>query len=118
MQDHLQFVYEAPNWTMPKWIALNQTMWSQTKACINKLREVCTLLRYYAAMSGNSTLSFRDNLSVPASRIKKSKRENRAHGKVTDTIFICLYPSSNFLKTHNVSAVGSVSVFKQSMWTP
>jgi hypothetical protein len=29
-------VYEAPNWTMPNQKALNWTMQSQTKACINK----------------------------------------------------------------------------------
>jgi len=99
---------------MPKCIALNQTMWSQTQACINKSCEVCTLLRYYAAMSGNSMLTFRDNLSVLASRIKKYKRENRAHGKLNDTIFVCLYPSSNFLKAHNLLAAGSVSGLKQA----
>jgi hypothetical protein len=30
----LRFLYEALNW-----IALNQTMWSQTKACITKCRQ-------------------------------------------------------------------------------
>jgi len=110
---HLQFLHEALNWTMPKCIALNQTIWSQTQACINKSCEVCTLLRYYAAMSGNSMLAFRNNLSFPPSRIKKHERENRAHGKLTDTIFVWLCPSSNFLKAHNLLAVGSVSGLKQ-----
>jgi hypothetical protein len=85
-------MYEAPNWTVPKQNALNQAMRSQTKTCINKSCEICTLLRYYAAMSGNSTPTFQENLSLPASRIKKSKRENKAHGKLTDT----LYPLPNF----------------------
>jgi len=40
-------MYEALNWTMPKRIALNQTMRSQTKACVSKSCGVCTLLRYY-----------------------------------------------------------------------
>ena len=32
----LKFAYEAPNWTAPKHIALNQIMQSETKACITK----------------------------------------------------------------------------------
>ena len=35
--------------------------------------EICTLLGYYTALSGNSAQMFRDNLSVPSSRVKKSK---------------------------------------------
>jgi hypothetical protein len=35
--------------------------------------EICVLLEYYAALSGSSVPTFRDNLSVPSSRIKKSK---------------------------------------------
>jgi hypothetical protein len=30
--------------------------------------EICALLGYYAALSGNSVPTFRDNLSVPSSR--------------------------------------------------
>jgi hypothetical protein len=33
---HLEFVYGDPNWILPNRIALNQTMWNQTKACIAK----------------------------------------------------------------------------------
>jgi hypothetical protein len=33
----------------------------------------CTVLAHYAALSGNSVPTFRDNLSVPSSRVKKSK---------------------------------------------
>jgi len=32
--------------------------------------EICPLLGYYAAYSGNSLTLFRDNLSVPSSRVK------------------------------------------------
>jgi len=32
--------------------------------------EICTLLGYYAASSGNSLLMSQDNLSVPSSRVK------------------------------------------------
>jgi hypothetical protein len=46
---------------------------------------------------------FRDTLSVPASRVEKFKRENRAQGKLTDTIFSFGTSSSNFLKMHIVS---------------
>jgi len=35
--------------------------------------EVCAILRYYAAYCGNSLSTFRNNLSVPSSRVKKSK---------------------------------------------
>ena len=32
--------------------------------------EICVLLGNYAAYSGNSLLTFQDNLSVPSSRVK------------------------------------------------
>jgi len=60
---------------VPNCIALNRTMQSQTKACIAKSCETCSLLRYYIALSSNSALMFWDNLSVPASRVTQSKRE-------------------------------------------
>ena len=34
--------------------------------------EICAILRYYAAQSGNSVPMFRENLSVLSSRVKKS----------------------------------------------
>ena len=58
MWDCLKYVYEAPNWTAANQITQNWTMWSQTKACITKSCEICTLLRYYTALSGNSLLTF------------------------------------------------------------
>jgi hypothetical protein len=36
--------------------------------------EICALLQYYAACSCNSLPTFRDNLSVPSSRVKKSRK--------------------------------------------
>jgi hypothetical protein len=36
--------------------------------------EICTLLGYYAASSGNLLPTFRDNVSVPSSKVKKSKK--------------------------------------------
>ena len=38
----------------------------------------CILLGFYAANSGNSLPTFRDNLSVPSSRVKSPKRRNYA----------------------------------------
>jgi hypothetical protein len=35
--------------------------------------EIRTLLGYYAASNGNPLPTFRDNVSVPSSRVKKSK---------------------------------------------
>jgi hypothetical protein len=34
--------------------------------------EICALLGYYAARGGNSSPTFRDNLSVSSSRVKKN----------------------------------------------
>jgi hypothetical protein len=36
--------------------------------------DICALLEYYVALSGSSVPTFRDNLSVPSSRVKKSKK--------------------------------------------
>jgi len=44
------------------------------------------LLRCYTAESGNSAPTFQDKLSIPASRVKKSKRENRTWWKWTDNL--------------------------------
>jgi hypothetical protein len=35
----------------------------------------CVRLGYHAAMSGDSVPTFRDNLPVPSSRVKKSKKK-------------------------------------------
>jgi len=66
------------NQTTLKWTALNWTIQSQIKACIAKSScEISALLRYYTAISGNSLTTFQDNLSVPTSRVKKGKKENK-----------------------------------------
>jgi hypothetical protein len=104
---------------VPNWIALNQIKQSNTKACITKSCDVCTLLRYYTAYSGNPTPTFWDILSVPTSRVKKFKRENIAPGMLTYTIFFYVTSSIvRFLKTQNVSEAGSVSVFRQRSTLP
>jgi hypothetical protein len=38
------------------------------------LAEICVVLRYYAALNGNPLPTFLDNVSVPSSRDKKSKK--------------------------------------------
>jgi hypothetical protein len=42
-----------------------------TSACF----DICALLGYYAALSRNSVPTFRYNLSLPYSRVKKSKKK-------------------------------------------
>jgi hypothetical protein len=37
--------------------------------------ENCALLRYYAASRGNHLPTFRDNVSVPSSTVKKSRKK-------------------------------------------
>jgi hypothetical protein len=37
--------------------------------------EICTLLGYNAAFNGSSLLTFRDNISVPSSSVKKFKKK-------------------------------------------
>jgi hypothetical protein len=37
--------------------------------------DICALLGYYAASNGNPLLKFRDNVSVPSSGVKKSKKK-------------------------------------------
>jgi hypothetical protein len=39
--------------------------------------EICTLLGYNTALSGNPLLTFKDNVSVPSSRVKKSKESRK-----------------------------------------
>ena len=44
--------------------------------CRRNLRvEICALLGFYAANNRNSLPTFRDNLSVPSSAVKKSKKK-------------------------------------------
>ena len=83
-----KFAYKESNWTVPDQTALIWTMRGQTQVCITKLSsEICALLSYHTAGSSNSLLIFWHNLSVPSSRVKKSKWENSAWLKLTDTSF-------------------------------
>ena len=37
--------------------------------------DMCALLGYYVELSGNPVTTFRENLLVPSSRVKKSKKK-------------------------------------------
>jgi len=64
MSGHFKFTYETPQWTAPIRIALNQKP-SQTTACIPQSSSaICAPVGYYAALSGKSVPTFRDNLSA------------------------------------------------------
>jgi hypothetical protein len=39
-------------------------------------KQICTLLGYYTSLSGSFLPTFRDNLSVPSSRFKNSKKKS------------------------------------------
>jgi hypothetical protein len=41
---------------------------------------ICTLLGCYAGSNGNPLLTFRDSISVPSSRVKKSKKQTLEDG--------------------------------------
>jgi hypothetical protein len=55
--------------------------------------EICALLGYYAASSGNPFPTFRDNLSVQSSRIKKYKN-NRDFKELTNEYTMMWYIST------------------------
>jgi hypothetical protein len=42
--------------------------------------EICALLGYYEAPCGNCLPTFRDNVSVPSSRVKSPSRKERKSG--------------------------------------
>jgi len=47
-----------------------------------EVEENCAFLRNYAAYSGNSLRTFRDNLAIPSSRFKNPERRSQ---------FVCIY---------------------------
>jgi hypothetical protein len=102
---------------------LNRTTLSQTLACIAKSSyAISAPLRYYAVLSGNSSPTFRDNLLVPSSRVKKAKRENREwEVNWHNFLFWRTCQSSNFLKMHDVSEAGCFHFQEKkhpTWWTP
>jgi hypothetical protein len=46
--------------------------------------EICALLKYHAPSNGNPLSTFRESVSVPFSRVKKSKKRTLEDG--TDTL--------------------------------
>jgi hypothetical protein len=48
--------------------------------------EICPLLGYYAASSGNLLLSFGNNVSVQSSRVQDAPEEHRSHDTVIRVI--------------------------------
>jgi hypothetical protein len=114
----LKIMYEAPNHTMPNWIALNQITQSQTMDCITKSsRETFALLKFYTVLSGNYLSTFLDNLLVLPSRFKKSKRTEH-EWVLTQPSFLELSMSPIFLKKHNFLESSSVSICKQRSTQP
>jgi hypothetical protein len=57
--------------------------------------EICPLLGYYAASCGNCLPTFRDNVSVPSSRVKGPSREER---KPATCMLLILF---HFMSYHN-----------------
>ena len=53
---------------------VGKAIWGNAVRIRRYIVEICALLEYYAAQSGNSILTPRDNLSVPGSRVKKPKK--------------------------------------------
>ena len=103
--------------TAPNRITLNWTVWSQTMACIAKLScEISTYLRYYAVYSGSSFPTFWDNLSVPSSKVKNPKEQSMIEVNWHNLLFWGLCPFSNFLKKHDVSKGGCVSIYRWRKW--
>jgi hypothetical protein len=52
-----------------------KTQLSVTSDFHRDVDEICALLGHYAASNGNPLPTFRDNVSVPTSRVKKSKNK-------------------------------------------
>jgi hypothetical protein len=54
---------------------------------ISSHAEICLLVGYYAASSSNPLPTFRDNVSFPSSRVKKSKKKIKPdyHAKLLNT---------------------------------
>jgi hypothetical protein len=74
-----------------------------------RLDESCALLGYYAASSGNPLPTFRDNVSVPSSRVKKSKKKRRRFGT---TYLSHLQGSKSPTRKEDVSGLRICPIFK------
>ena len=82
--------------------------------------ENCALLSYYTAISGNSLPTFRDNLSVSSSRVKKSlSMENETVCPETSVrnYHYCLRHKSEERSSH-LLRVGSLKLHLSKSVTP
>jgi hypothetical protein len=61
-----------PSRTHFKYLIQTMTNLWVTSGFRRNIDDICALLGYYAAYSGNSVPTFRDNLSVASSRVKNS----------------------------------------------
>jgi len=70
---HLSLHIRALNTQQPWWPTFpRQVCYCMTSGFCREVDEVCALLGFYAAHSGNSLPTYQDNLSVPSSGVKKS----------------------------------------------
>jgi len=95
----------------------NQTMPSQTKAYITKLsHKICSQYTTQHIVCSNSLPTFWENLLVPYSRAKKSKREIRAQLKLTDTVFPGTWSFVQFFKLFPFSGKEACKLVDPSDW--
>jgi hypothetical protein len=59
-------------------VQLNKEILTVISGVRRDIDEICVLLTYYAALIGSSVPTFRINLSVSSSRVKKSKKISSA----------------------------------------
>jgi hypothetical protein len=77
LEDLLQCCPLVKQWAESNWSHRN----NNTSFLLNFnhfFDKICALLRYYAAQNGNCAPTFRYNLSIPSSKVKKSKKTNYA----------------------------------------
>jgi hypothetical protein len=112
------FVHEGLNQMVPNWIAQNWTMKKQTKASIAK--SSCRSAFFPDIMQHRVVipLIFQNNLSIPPSRIKKSKQTTYHDWSLLTQSSLGLHLSYNFSKKHDTLEVGcfSFQVKKHLMW--
>jgi hypothetical protein len=78
-----------------------------TSGLRREAEEICALVGYYAASSGNSLPTFRYNSSVPSSRAKKFKDDYFYHLQCSN------YPKMDFFTPADWTGMLSRSVAKE-----
>jgi hypothetical protein len=69
------------------------------------------MLGYYAAISRNSLPTFRENLSVPSARVKKSLKSRISASGIYEYVDVCMYVCTHVMYMY-VSVPMQYSVFK------